>query len=119
MPIILTEYESHDGMREFVSCAVKDFADDRQIRDVLDEFETALRVVKGSSKQWRRQDDAMWAVPGGLLKKYGGKKALDKAQIALMELGYSRLIERKVDSTFYRLRYGDDYTDTISEDMDR
>ena len=72
--IILRDYESHDGMSELVSCTVEDFADSREITDVLDAFDAVIRKVKHAKQRFRRDSDSAWEIPGGLLAKNASKQ---------------------------------------------
>lgn len=97
MPIKLIECESHNGLSQMVSCAVEDFADDSQIAHVIDEFCAVLAKDRGAKQRWRREDDCCWEVTGGMLRKNGGKRVLDRAEKALRSLGFDE-IERKTVS---------------------
>lgn len=95
MPIILTANGSHDGMSELVCVEVRDFADGSQARDVIAESKAVLGKIKGSKLRWEREEDICYQVTSGLLRKFGGRKALNKVAKALDELGYGHCIERK------------------------
>lgn len=94
MPIKLIENASADGMTDFVCVAVEDFADDSQTEQVIETACEVLGKIKGASKMWSRKEDCCYRVTGGLLRKNGGKKALDKVAKELDAMGYGRVIER-------------------------
>ena len=96
MAIKLIEFPSPDGMSEHVCVAVEDFADDQQVKMVLDEACAILAKAPGAAREWRRESDCCYRVTGGILRKNGGRKALDKVAKALDELGYGDFIERVV-----------------------
>ena len=93
MPITLTGYESHDGFSEMVAVEVSDFADGAQV--VTDEADAVLRKIKGAVLRWKREEDLCYQVTGGMLRRDGGRKALDKVALALNALGYGHVIVRR------------------------
>ena len=95
MPITLTGYESHDGISEMVAVEVSDFADGAQVASVIDEADAVLRKIKGAVQRWKREEDLCYQVTGGMLRRDGGLKALDKVAKALKHLGYEKVIERR------------------------
>ena len=95
MPITLTGYESHDGMSEMVAVEVSDFADGSQVALVIEESDAVLRKINGAVKHWKREEDLCYQVTGGMLRRDGGRKALDKVAEALKHLGYEKVIERR------------------------
>ena len=96
MPIILTANGSHDGISELICVEVQDFADGSQVRDVMAESKAILGKIKGSKLRWEREDDLCYQVTSGLLRKDGGRKALDKVARALGDLGYGHCLERRI-----------------------
>lgn len=94
MPIKLIENASADGMTELVCVEVVDFADDSQTEQVIESACEVLGKIKGALQLWRREEDCCYRVTGGLLRKNGGKKALDKVAKELEDMGYGRVIER-------------------------
>ena len=93
--IKLIAQESHNGLTELVAVSVEDFADDSQVRDVLDAACSVLGRTRGGRQRWRRDDDCCYEVPGGFVRKNGGKKALDRVEKELGELGYGQVVERQ------------------------
>ena len=93
MPITLTGYDSHDGIS--VAVEVSDFADDAQVALVIDEADAVLRKIKGAVQRWKREEDLCYQVTGGMLRRDGGRKALDKVAKALNALGYGHVIVRR------------------------
>ena len=95
MPITLTEYDSHDGISEMVAVKVSDFVDGAQVALVIDEADAVLRKIKGAVQRWKSEEDLCYQVTGGMLRRDGGRKALDKVVKALIALGYGHVIVRR------------------------
>ena len=93
MPINLIEYASADGLSQLV---IVEFADEIEARDLIDGCDEIFKSIKGSVQRWKRCDDVCYQVTGGLLRKNGGKKALDNVAKYLVEMGYERHIVRSV-----------------------
>ena len=78
-----------------VAVEVSDFADDAQVALVIDEADAVLRKIKGAVQRWKREEDLCYQVTGGMLRRDGGRKALDKVAKALNALGYGHVIVRR------------------------
>jgi len=96
VPINLIEYASTDGISQLVMVAIEEFVDEIEARDLIDGCDGIFQSIKGAARRWKRGDDVCYQVTGGMLRKNGGKKALDKVAKYLVEMGYERHIVRSV-----------------------